>query len=287
MDLSTTKEAISGKPSDQSSKTILTIYFDEIRPYSPLTKTEEQDLADKIKQREIQAFEKLVTANLYFVIKIANRYHNRGLPYEDLLGEGNVGLVKAAHRFDGTRGIKFISYAVKWVEKFILKALSEQSIVRIPTTYYKKLKRIKAAESIAYRTLGREPNREEVYIVLCLLGFDLNPDQVLRLKPTEFSLDDKVAVEGARIYDLLHDDNTANPLKILLEREIFAITFEALSHLSDRHKVILRHHFGLKGYPRLTFTKIGEKIGLGRERTRQLKKQALEEMKELITYKMG
>ena len=142
---------------------VLARYFSEIRNYPLLSKEQEQTLAQKIKNGCKNSLQELIESNLSFVVKVASEYRNLGLPFEDLLNEGNVGLIEAAHRYDATKGTKFITYAIWWIRKSILKALSEHSnLVRVPTYQMKKVREIRDAENSLRRTLGRRPKREEI-----------------------------------------------------------------------------------------------------------------------------
>jgi RNA polymerase primary sigma factor len=151
-----------------AKSSVLSQYFSEIREYPLLTKEEEQSLARDIQRGSREALDELVKSNLSFVAKVASEYRSLGLPFEDLLNEGNVGLIQAAQRFDPTKDNKFISYAIWWIRKAILKALSEKShVVRMPYSQIKKFKEIRRAEKQLQRSLGRRPNREEISDHLC------------------------------------------------------------------------------------------------------------------------
>ena len=142
---------------------LLSRYFSEIRDYPLLTKEQEQTLADNVKNGCTSSLNELIESNLSFVVKVASEYRNLGLPFEDLLNEGNIGLIEAAHRYDASKGTKFITYAIWWIRKSILKALSEHSnLVRVPTYQMKKVKEIRDAENSLRRSLGRKPKREEI-----------------------------------------------------------------------------------------------------------------------------
>src|ERR1044071_7127275 len=146
---------------DRSS--VLSRYFTEIREYPLLTKDEEMALADGVKRGDRASLNELIESNLSFVVKVASEYRNLGLPFEDLLNEGNIGLIEAAHRYDAGKGTKFITYAIWWVRKSILKALSEQSnLVRVPTYQMKKVRKVRDTEAALSRELGRRPDRVEI-----------------------------------------------------------------------------------------------------------------------------
>ena len=144
--------------------TVLSRYFSDIREYPLLTKEQEQGLARNVKNGCRDSLHELVESNLSFVVKVASEYRNLGLPFEDLLNEGNIGLIEAAHRYDATKGTKFITYAIWWIRKSILKSLSEHSsLVRVPTYQMKKVREIRDAENSLRRQLGRKPQREEIW----------------------------------------------------------------------------------------------------------------------------
>ncbi|HNX19463.1 MAG TPA: sigma-70 family RNA polymerase sigma factor, partial [Acidobacteriota bacterium] len=148
---------------NNSDRSVLSRYFSEIRAYPLLTKEQEQQLAHRVRKGDKDAFEHLVASNLSFVVKVASEYRNLGLPLEDLLNEGNLGLIEAARRYDPEKGTKFITYAIWWIRKAILKALAEQvNLVRVPTYQMKKVKQVREAEHTLRKELGRAPERHEI-----------------------------------------------------------------------------------------------------------------------------
>src|SRR5512134_2546509 len=176
-------------PNERSS--LLARYFSEIRHYPLLSKEQEQDLADRVRRGSHEALHELIESNLSFVVKVATEYRNLGLPFEDLLNEGNIGLIEAAHRYDASKGTKFITYAIWWIRKSILKALSEHSnLVRVPSYQMKKVREIRDAEASLRRSLGRAPERGEISRRLAKSVNKI--DQVLQFTMREVSLDDKV-----------------------------------------------------------------------------------------------
>jgi len=254
--------------------TILSRYFSEIRNYPLLSKEQEQSLADRLRRGCKNAMHELVKSNLSFVVKVASEYRNLGLPFEDLLNEGNIGLIEAANRYDAGKGTKFITYAIWWIRKSILKALSEHSsLVRVPTYQMKKVREIRDAESSLRRSLGRKPAREEISQRLERSLSKI--DQVLQFSLREMSLDDKVGKErDTSIADFLVDDNSASPEDDLIRREANSLVTEAMAHLSDQEREVLRHRFGMAGGPALTLKDIGEIMSISRERVRQIECQA-------------
>src|SRR5580765_8122414 len=170
---------------------VLSRYFSEIREYPLLTKDEEMALAEGVKNGDRSALNELIESNLSFVVKVSSEYRNLGLPFEDLLNEGNIGLIEAAHHFDHNRGTKFITYAIWWIRKSILKALSQHSaMVRIPNYQLKKVRNVRNTGRMLSKELGREADREEISKELRVTIAKI--DEILQMKMRELSLDDKV-----------------------------------------------------------------------------------------------
>src|SRR5262245_24258163 len=207
---------------------VLSRYFSEIPEYPLLTKDEELALAEGVKRGDRAALNELIESNLSFVVKVSIEYRNLGLPFEDLLNEGNLGLIEAARRYDASKGTKFITYAIWWIRKSILKALSEHSnMVRVPNYQLKKVREIREAETTLRRSLGRKPKREE--ISACLSKSVTKIDQVLQLKLREVSLDDKVGKEReSSIAEYLVDKNLTSPEDDLIRREANSLVSEAM-----------------------------------------------------------
>ncbi len=269
---------------DRSS--VLSKYFSEIREYPLLTKDQEQSLARKVKKSGCRdALHELIESNLSFVVKVASEYRNLGLPFEDLLNEGNLGLIEAAHRYDASKGTKFITYAIWWIRKSILKALSEHSsLVRVPSYQMKKVREIRDAENTLRRSLGRKPAREEISK---RLDRSLSMiDQVLQFNLRELSLDDKFGKERDRpISEYLVDIGSKNPEHDLIKREASGLVSEALHHLSDQERTVIAHRFGIAGGPPLTLKEIGEMMSISRERVRQIECQAKTRLRKLFVRK--
>jgi RNA polymerase primary sigma factor len=268
---------------DRSS--VLSRYFSEIRAYPLLTKEQEQTLAKNVQKGCQQSLHELIESNLSFVVKVASEYRNLGLPFEDLLNEGNVGLIEAARRYDASKGTKFITYAIWWIRKSILKSLSEHSsLVRVPNYQMKKVREIRDTESSLRRTLGRKPKREEIS---AQLERSLSKvDQVLQFNLREMSLDDKVGRDRSTpISDYLVDDNSTNPEDDLIQREANDLVTEAMHFLSDQEKTVLYHRFGIAGGPSLTLKEIGEMMSISRERVRQIECQAKNRLRKIFARK--
>ena len=254
--------------------TVLSRYFSEIRSYSLLTRDEEVSLAKRVLKGDRQSLNDLIESNLSFVAKVASEYRNLGLPFEDLLNEGNLGLIEAAHRFDHRKGTKFITYAIWWIRKAILKALSEQSnLVRVPNYQMKKVKEVRDVERNLRKELGRKPKREEI----CnhLDASISKVDEILQFGLKEVSLDDKVGKEkDSSISDYLVDKRSIDPEDELIKYESNSLVQSALGYLSDQEQVVITYRFGLKNNKVLTLKEIGERMGISRERVRQIESQA-------------
>jgi RNA polymerase primary sigma factor len=263
-------------------KSLLSHYFAEIRDYPLLTKEEEKDLARDIQEGRREALNELVESNLSFVAKVASEYRSLGLPFEDLLNEGNVGLIEAAHRFDASKDTKFISYAIWWIRKSILKALSEQSnVVRMPYSQMKKVKEIRKAEQHLRRELGRKPTREEIseHLEKSLTKID----KVLRYGVHEVSIDEPMGEDhDTPLADCLEDADRASCEQRMLDREMIDGVGEAFEHLSEQQKTVITYRFGLGGVPSLTLQETGNRMSLSRERVRQIECQAKERMRKVF-----
>jgi RNA polymerase primary sigma factor len=258
---------------DESS---LDQYLKEISAYPLLTREDEVELACCIRNGDEEALDKLVRSNLRFVVSVAKKYQNQGVALGDLINEGNLGLIRAAHKFDETKGIKFISYAVWWIRQAILQALAEQSrIVRVPLNRAGALHRIGRRSSTLLQELGREPTVEELADEL-----DLTEDEVQRtlaISQTHLSLDAPLTPgEDNRLLDYLPDQFSAGPDDETYERALASTVEEALGTLKDREARVLRLYFGLEdGHDPMTLEEIGALLGITRERVRQIKEKAL------------
>jgi RNA polymerase primary sigma factor len=268
--------------SRKAEASILSQYFSEIRGFPLLTKDEEKTLARDIKKGSREALNELVEANLSFVAKVASEYRSLGLPFEDLLNEGNVGLIEAAHRFDASKDIKFISYAIWWIRKSILKALSEQAhTVRLPYSQMKKVKEIRSAERTLRRELGRKPTREEISIHLEKSVAKI--DKVLQHTAHEVSLDEPIGEEQETpLSECLVDGGRITPEERILEREMTDGVGEVFELLNKQQKTVIGYRFGLDGQPPLTLQETGDRMDLSRERVRQIECQAKERMRKLF-----
>jgi RNA polymerase primary sigma factor len=262
----------------------LNIYLREIGKLEPLSADEERNLPPKIREGDGSALERFTSANLKFVVKIAKEYQNRGLTLADLINEGNIGLLKAARRFDETKGVKFISYAVWWIRQSVLKALSEQTkIVRLPLSQEGRIRKIATASSGLMQEKGREPSVEEIARKL-----DLDPHDVmnaLRLAQKEISLDAPLSEgseEREKLIDFIASKAYPSPEEQLKWNTFREEIREILQRLSHREAKVLSLYFGIAEEGPLTLEKIGEILGgLSRERVRQIKEHALRKLRNL------
>jgi len=270
------------RPQERSSS--VSKYLSDIGEFPILTREEEHQLAAGLAEKDqAGALNELVESNLSFVVKIASEYRNLGLPFEDLLNEGNIGLIEAAHHFDHNRGTKFITYAIWWIRKSILRALSQHSnLVRIPNYQLKKVKNVRATERALVRELGRRPDREEISRELQSTIAKI--DEILQIKLRELSLDDKIGRDkDTPISDYLVDEGSTNPEEELLREESQSLIRLALKDLSEQEQTVLVNRFGLEGGRTFTLKEIGERMGISRERVRQIEAQAKKRLKKLIT----
>ncbi len=265
-------------------------YLQEIGKVELLTPQEEIELARKIKKGDQKSLEKLTKANLRFVVSVAKQYQNQGLSLGDLINEGNLGLIKAAKRFDETRGFKFISYAVWWIRQSILQALAEQSrIVRLPLNRVGALNKIGKAFSALEQEFEREPSASELAEELDMSLFEVS--DTLKISGRHLSMDAPFAQgEDNRLLDVIQDQRTPSPDSKLIEESLKKEVREALNTLSDREAQVIRLYFGLDQEHSLTLEEIGEKFNLTRERVRQIKEKAIRRLrhasrsKRLRTY---
>jgi len=262
----------------------LRLYFDDIVESKPLTRAVEVELAAQIKEGDMQARDKLVQANLRFVIDVAKNYQNRGLSLSDLIGAGNLGLLTAAERFDGTKGYKFISYAVWWIRQSIMQSIAEQArTVRLPLNKLSLLKDI----SKVSRRLGQgsesEPNVEQIAEELDVAAEEVQ-DTLLSAR-TIRSLDEAFEEDDERsLQSILPDTKQDAPDVRVLDDAVRAQIDELLENLDERECYIIRLYFGLEGEDPLTLEQIGGLMNLTRERVRQLKERALGKLRDPEHY---
>lgn len=253
-------------------------YLQEIGKEDLITVEEEVELAQRIKKGDQEALEKLTKANLRFVVSVAKQYQNQGLSLPDLINEGNLGLIKAAEKFDETRGFKFISYAVWWIRQSILQALAEQSrIVRLPLNQVGSLNKINKAFARFEQENERTPSPEELANVL-----DLPKEKVsdtLRVSGRHVSVDAPFSDgEDNNLLDVLVNADSPNADRGLINESLSTEVDRALSTLTDRERDIIRYFFGI-GCAEMTLEEIGEQFGLTRERVRQIKEKAIRRLR--------
>ena len=261
-------------------------YLQEIGKEELITVEEEVELAQRIKKGDRAALEKLTRANLRFVVSVAKQYQNQGLSLPDLINEGNLGLIKAAQRFDETRGFKFISYAVWWIRQSILQALAEQArIVRLPLNKIGSINKINKTFAELEQKFEREPSVPEIAIVL-----ELAPDDVkeaIRSSGRHVSMDAPLTPgEEGSMYDVMLSTDSPSPDKGLITESLRKEIERALSTLTYREANIIRLYFGLNGKHPHTLEEIGETFNLTRERVRQIKEKAIKRLKHTTRSKI-
>ena len=245
-------------------------YHREIRKSKPLTPKEELAVARRIRRGDPEALEALVVPNLRFVAYFARRYQNLGLSLEDLISEGNIGLIEAARRFDETKGFKFISYAVWWVKQAIFQALADQGkIVRLPLNRAQEIREVEEAEDRLAQKLGREPSPAEIADTLG--ATEPKVIDALRMRGWHLSLD---GPEGVWLAEELEDGSQPDQQRALAYDSLSREIGKALSTLSEREAEVIRLYFGIDGES-LTLEQIGDRLGFTRERIRQIKKRAI------------
>ncbi len=262
-------------------------YLQEIGKVDLLTPEEEVDLAKRIKEGDQIALEKLTKANLRFVVSVAKQYQNQGLSLSDLINEGNLGLIKAAQRFDETRGFKFISYAVWWIRQSILQALAEQSrIVRLPLNKVGSLNKINKAFSALEQEFEREPSPEELADVLEIAKEEV--ETTLGVAARHVSVDAPFAEgEDNSLLDVLENTNAPDTdVELEYSQSLRKEIERSLSTLTDRQKDVIKLYFGIGIEHSMSLEDIGEKFGLTRERVRQIKDKAINKLRSTSRSKL-
>ena len=262
-------------------------YLQEIGKVDLLTAEEEVALAKRIKEGDKMALEQLTKANLRFVVSVAKQYQNQGLSLSDLINEGNLGLIKAAQRFDETRGFKFISYAVWWIRQSILQALAEQSrIVRLPLNKVGSLNKINRAFAELEQEFEREPSTEEIAKILEISVEEI--ETTLGVAARHVSMDAPfVEGEDNSLLDVLENDNTPDTDKELEYNESLRGEIErSLSTLTQRQSSVIKLYFGIGIEHPMSLEDIGERFGLTRERVRQIKDKAINKLRSTTRSKL-
>lgn len=254
-------------------------YLQEIGKVELLSAEKEVELAKRIKKGDGEALELLIKANLRFVVSVSKQYQNQGLSLSDLINEGNLGLIKAAERFDETRGFKFISYAVWWIRQSILQALAEQArIVRLPLNKIGSINKINKAFNKLEQEYQREPTIDEVAELM-----ESRPELIedsMNFSSVHVSMDAPLRDEEANnMYDIMLNEDSPSPDDELINGSLRKEIERSLSTLGDREAEILRYYYGLKHYQPHTLEEIGDEFGLTRERVRQIKEKAIKKLK--------
>lgn len=260
-------------------------YLQEIGHEELLTTDEEVELAQRIRKGDKRALERLTKANLRFVVSVAKQYQNQGLSLPDLINEGNVGLIKAAEKFDETRGFKFISYAVWWIRQSILQAIAEQSrLVRLPLNQVGSVNKITRELNKFEQEYERKPSVDEI-----AERVDLPEDKIadaMKANSRHVSMDAPIADgEDSSMIDFLAGDSSNTDKELAIE-SLKAEVSRILKLLTDKEQKVLRAFFGIDGSPEMTLDEIGEKYNLTRERVRQIKEKALRRLRHNTKNKL-
>ena len=261
-------------------------YLRDISVFPLISREEEVRLAQRIRTNDQEALDTLVRSNLRFVVSVAKKYQNQGVSLSDLINEGNLGLIRAAHKFDETKGIKFISYAVWWIRQAILQALAEQSrIVRVPLNRAGTLHRIGKRANLLLQELGREATHAEIASGMVADGVEITEEEVAKtmsISQAHLSLDAPLSPgEDNKLLDYLPDNLNPTPDEQTFEKALTESIEAALGSLKEREAKILRLYFGLDGSEAMTLEEIGALLGITRERVRQIKEKALSRLRHV------
>ncbi|MEA1996569.1 MAG: RNA polymerase sigma factor RpoD/SigA [Gemmatimonadota bacterium] len=271
------KSAIKKVRFDEDS---ISLYLKEISSYPLLSPIEEVQLAKGHKAGDAKAIERLVLCNLRFVVSIAKKYQNLGVSLADLINEGNIGLIRAAYKFDETKGVRFITYAVWWIKQAIIQYLSEQSrIVRIPLNKASAMFKMEKMLNELAQELGRDPTTQEI-----MQGIDMAVEGIKDLVPLyqpQYSLDSSSNPQDDIILlNSIPDDKTPGPMEGVFKKDLTKAIDDMLSSIKDREARILRFYYGLDNTEPMTLEEIGEVFGVTRERVRQIKEKAIKQLKQ-------
>ncbi len=261
-------------------------YLQDISKIQLITADEEVELAQKIRAGDQEALDKLTTANLRFVVSVSKQYQNQGLTLPDLINEGNAGLVKAAKRFDETRGFKFISYAVWWIRQAILQALAEQSrIVRLPLNKIGSINKINKAYSFLEQTHERPPSAQEIANNLDLTVSEVK--QSMKISGRHVSMDAPFKEgETSNLYDVVQSGESPRPDANLMRVSLNIEINRALDMLSEKEAEVIRHYYGINDKQPMSLQEIGDSFGLTRERVRQIKEKGVRRLRHTSKSKV-
>jgi RNA polymerase primary sigma factor len=263
----------------------LKLYFDEIKHYPPLERAEELELAERIRNGEREAFTRLVNANLQYVITVAKKYQHMGLSLPDLIGEGTLGLLRAAQKYDERYKVKFISYGVWWIKQAILEALSKQTrIARLPLSRIRALSKVNKRIQYLEQKLGRKPSKEEI---ANWSNIDIKELEILLTSSMPYtSLDSPLGdEEEGSLADFIADKSDTFDEGRLNTEDLRNVLRDALSSLDERQARILSLYYGLEDNKPLTLEEIGNIFGITRERVRQIREQALKKLRHPLKRK--
>jgi RNA polymerase primary sigma factor len=263
-----------------SKKQPLEHYYRDIAEIQMITPEEEIELAKRIKQKDPVALKKLVRSNLRFVVSVAKSYQNHGLSLEDLINEGNLGLVKAAHRFDETRGFKFISYAVWWIRQGILQAIAEKTrMIRLPLNQISTLTKIGKVYSSLEQKHERAPTNNEIAVILETRSDDVT--NIIKKSSHVISLDSPIISEtNNRLMDVVVNKEELEPDSALIDESLQIEVLHLLKGLTKRESKIIKLYYGLDGEKAKTLEEVGVEFKLTRERIRQIKERALQKLRK-------
>ena len=261
-------------------------YLQDISRIPLITAEEEVELAQLIKNGDQKALDTLTTANLRFVVSVSKQYQNQGLTLPDLINEGNAGLVKAAKRFDETRGFKFISYAVWWIRQAILQALAEQSrIVRLPLNKIGSINKINKAYSFLEQENERPPSAQEIASKLDLSLTDVK--QSMKISGRHVSMDAPFQEgETSNLYDVMNSSESPRPDSGLMQDALNIEVNRALNSLSEKEAEVIRHYYGISKKQPMSLQEIGDSFGLTRERVRQIKEKGIRRLRQTSKSKV-
>ncbi len=263
-----------------SQDSVLALYLKEINRIPLLSRDEETDLALKAAQGDTAARDKIVSANLRFVVNVAKKYQNHGLELEDLISEGNIGLLTAIERFDVTKGYHFISYAVWWIRQAILKAICEKSrMIRLPLNRANELVQIEHARKLVS---GDKTEEQEIAEIAGMLNMDaVHVRDMINISREMVSLDAAVrpdSSESSNVADFLEDSRYADPADVVIDSAMQEAINTVLASLTEREATVLRYRFGLDGNKSMSLKEVGDKFNLTKERIRQIEKKAIKRL---------